>query len=1661
MALISRIQASNFLDSSERRAWTPDFIGETFDLGGYPSAIVMDNGTGKTSITDAVLWLLSRDSGLRKKTAPRIAPDSCGYYTHLRVEFVIPDRGPDLLAGMGERVRGEHFVFGVYANREAPKPDAPLDATFYWYTGRLEDVPVHVEDPAEDGDPRKGLLSDEDFLRRLPSGATVKKQVEWRARMDDFVPWQQLAQLVEYQRRGGGDKAASFYNVTPRSREPFDQAFFRQCAAPEVLKGVIREDTLDDEAARAASFEMGIVDHASEVVRAKIHTEDKRQRLDRLELAQRDLGHIADAAAGAVGARQTLEDTRIRHGHNVAIARAILQSGQFPGLPLTADHLAQFPEREQRILRSVGFRDGVGIVIEAKLVSHYGIRQESLSFDRQPATVLPAALTFDQLETSLRYCSLDSVERRAQDSVPEQGQLAALVNDVRTVVTGYSRHPVRRRLEEQRRAVGDLEAEKESLTTRHASLQGEQIRLGEAFKSFGANEAAFARMVASQCFSDAELTDPAALAPKLEAQRKWADTQLTSHYHQLTELEPQRLHYESVIGRFDAARLDEELAALQTALEDSSARHAAAKKCHRVALEGIEDLRRRHSLLSEQTDTAEKGVAQLAEQARHLEAVEHRFGSDAVPADIADRLEAELADAEAAMRRLEDEARQVRNQLAHHQRTWDDAGRRLQDTNSRRSALAALAEADHAFRSRFPEYAPDTFEATVEKAIGRMRQEAARLESDLANHRPLVAALDRFLAAQGDVDPAAWLARAADEREALTRRAIHLEAAIGDSEERLAALAEGGAAPTAVDRNAGRLLAEQGIVSRHLADMLAEMSLPAPRRRALLSQFSALLFAPVVTDVDAAERAAMIFAQADLPTPVFLAADVVTWAQDGSFPAMVDDALHHGVLAGITTRKVDIILDPSLIEREKATIEAELAGQRQEALAIAARLSDLAAEGPLVTTARSAALAVDRGSRQAVHDLDAESRCIAERIAAAQALQTPETAHLARRAAEFRRKGGGNALADLERQATVLSDEIEQCQAAVEATAARLADLETTLLPDASRRQHAAIADKHWIDTARRAAAFLAAGGRTALQAARTDLERLRAERLTLIKDQHTLAEQAETLRQRAEAVAETDRRHRSDYELWKDKLGGAIAYVTQGGLTYIQRSAEYEADLTAAKERADARAAFRNDCAGAAAYVRVRGTGMEALRAELEQIRVETGRVEARLAALREEIPLARQTQDAIDNACRAAEDHIRRILADIKQVRDLDIGQAEGVSVLPANALAIAEAIRQAVFDEIEHDTVDDAYRSLGGLVEDFHLGSIRGDLEAQSKRVKEATSHYQTTFEREIGRGSFDPALRDSLLAAHDFPERIAGIMERHAAAIARETATWEEARQREAESRAELVGILKQLAISAADNLATMQRVMRPANDGAGFEIDATIAPEDDIERLLGGIVDKVEHMRKRFHEAGASHATESEERDFRESLANSVRNEIYDKLFPGARLKVVHPQMREGRSFYFVKEGISGGQATALMLLWTIKLASYSVERAAVRHKGEARRRRRAAAHSIIIVDGLFSDLSDPPLIRESMEAMKAIRGNFQLIGMIHSPYYRNDWELFPTCLMGRKVTWTDGSGAQGRMVTIRSGHREHAGTVGIIGLRARNLLENSPVPSESGMASVP
>jgi len=93
----------------------------------------------------------------------------------------------------------------------------------------------------------------------------------------------------------------------------------------------------------------------------------------------------------------------------------------------------------------------------------------------------------------------------------------------------------------------------------------------------------------------------------------------------------------------------------------------------------------------------------------------------------------------------------------------------------------------------------------------------------------------------------------------------------------------------------------------------------------------------------------------------------------------------------------------------------------------------------------------------------------------------------------------------------------------------------------------------------------------------------------------------------------------------------------------------------------------------------------------------------------------------------------------------------------------------------------------------------------------------------------------------------------------------------------------------------------------------------------------------------------------------------------------------------------------------LMLL--IKLADFAIARDERMSLATAGRKRGGLQQNrVVMIDGLFSNLSDPKLIRESFDAIRGLRGRFQLIGWIHNLAYENDVELFPEHLGLRRLS---------------------------------------------------
>jgi hypothetical protein len=286
--------------------------------------------------------------------------------------------------------------------------------------------------------------------------------------------------------------------------------------------------------------------------------------------------------------------------------------------------------------------------------------------------------------------------------------------------------------------------------------------------------------------------------------------------------------------------------------------------------------------------------------------------------------------------------------------------------------------------------------------------------------------------------------------------------------------------------------------------------------------------------------------------------------------------------------------------------------------------------------------------------------------------------------------------------------------------------------------------------------------------------------------------------------------------------------------------------------------------------------------------------------------------------------------------------------------------------------------------------------------------------------------------------------------------------QEAHETLEERRRELATTLKNMTVRLQSNFEAMRKAMNwnaEAESGmldeAGIQIRAIIHSEAQTETLLNEIVEMIESdekHRQRDIEAGRSDIIPSQDKHD-ETLKEKIRLRFYRGMFSEPEVRIRHPELRAGEA-YRLDDEISTGQQNAVMLMLLLKLADFAIERDIRLQVKDARRRRiaRALAQKVVIIDGLFSNLSNRELIKESLRAMSKVRGNFQLIGLIHHPQYQNDPEIFPNhIVLARMKRGRNGSYvylADGRAVTANELGR-HEGEIESVSLHVDRVPDKS------------
>jgi hypothetical protein len=914
-------------------------------------------------------------------------------------------------------------------------------------------------------------------------------------------------------------------------------------------------------------------------------------------------------------------------------------------------------------------------------------------------------------------------------------------------------------------------------------------------------------------------------------------------------------------------------------------------------------------------------------------------GRDANPGSLADEIEAAKRTANEGLLQARANQKDIeRRRAAVLASVQSEKNRQQQITN----ALVSMTE-ERRLAQKFAELFPGEAVAGLLERVKRELKEGgeqkARLEEKIAAAVAPLRQLTAFRAAFPGETAVQASVRRARRRDEMVRICSEVEANLADVQRRRSELERSQVAAGSVERRILQI-SGSGAVPVHVA--ISSFDLPADRRRLALTHFSGLLFAPVLETVDEADLVAKVLFEENSPAPVLVRSELEAFCREGAIREA--DGSAYSYILGARTRPVDCILDPGLVEREKRSLEDSAAKLKTD---LAAALQE------------RAALAPGHSDTRLVED--------------------------ARKAEEDR-----------------LEEAVVQAKGDIAEINAKLPRLE-------ERASESSIA------TIRATERYAGLGGDERYDSLRNEQLEV-SDRITMLASETAEADSALERAEAAVAHAESIFFGAAERASQVTGLRDLSNFVREGGPAFMQSAPRVEADFSKDQERARDRTRFNFELAQERVQL---AEGEEAsLDAEIRKKSGEKGDLTEAIGTFKKIEREARAGLDEWRPRSSGLDEVARRLIAQHRLaqevIADLEVAADPGGSV--------SEELRRAINSSrrLDEAMVEGDPHFIVGYAEELRGDVEALDLKTRSNAIKTARLALESarkTLHEEIRKVLEDQDLRFSsnererLEQARNEP-RHADELYRHL-----EKQWLDHSRLSQAahdtleERRHELGTTLKNMTIRLQSNFDAMCKAMKwdaevetGTLDEAGIQIRAIIHSESQTEALLNEIVEMIEsdeQHREREIGAGRSDMVPSQEQHD-ETLKERIRLRFYRGMFSNPEVRIRHPELRAGEA-YRLDEKISTGQQNAVMLMLLLKLADFAIERD-IRLQvkdARARRRARALAQKVVLIDGLFSNLSNRELIKESLRAMSKVRGNFQLIGLIHHPQYQNDPEIFP------------------------------------------------------------
>jgi hypothetical protein len=1627
MAAISRIQVANFLTDgfAPGKDWAPLYRGETFRLFGQPTAMQIDNGGGKTSLTEACLYMLTRDRRLRNRVEDRVAPVDKGW-THVRMEFVEKPHTKDILqADLITRdpleMPGSLYVVGMCWSRTK-------DPYFYSYQGALDDAPCYTKAP-------KGLtLIGNDAFRksveRLPGAKWNRwsNQATWLDEIKQFTNIEVLKQNVEFQMEGAGDYSAMINKVKPEGDETYDTAFFRQFVAPELLRHTMGTEGDSDE----DRFEDTILKTLKPAADALLDINRRQRELDDTQEALRQFEPVLEKAAEVVSANADYEREMVALAQNAATVHSLVGRTPIPGIPVIPAGTQRASDKH--VMAALGHmvidKKHGAVITDDGLAALIGVPTGEINKRADAnAAVFVEANAIDLDEHLKSWAEAGSSElsgqsnsqpienkrhlkkdgrggRRYETKCYELAQALTIVSgcanlsgaktsglsDVLTRAFGIASdeidtNPYRRHL---RKLGFDLDREKkqqkEAETKRQRHQQNYEALITQS-REAEENQIAYEGFMARKSeFPKEHWESPVAAHAWAVKDAKQVEEDRTEHVQLSSERKSGYVMWQALTAKHGLTPLPDALAALNDQHDEAAQADKEARRKLDEAKKILGDKRKDLDRGRVNLNNAKNHLDKLQGLAEHMPAFRNIFG-DADPMSL---------DPQAKMR-AEQEAQ-------------SENARHLQSANAKKQTFLDLLPKTKLFVEIFGEVAPDKLDPSTD--LRNHLQAINTEEGIVTEHQPLVNALSLFQEQHPGANIDEWLWRTAERRRTLTEERANNDRSVNDLNGELDDLRAFGAADDRVYSRALKLLAEHGIAFERLHD-IAATTVRETRLEQCLTLFSAFLSAPVVDSVEMATEAAKLLEEARLTVPIFLRPALEAFLLEGDVRQVGDVA--HGLWVGRHTRQVAVLLTPSLVEEEKERIEGEIKVFTERNEEIERLLEDISEESDAVKTSLDAKEAIRRDSERIHAEATEKLDNLRAKTSTFERRASTEAQEAISAMKRFLQAGGDSGYQELTE--TV----IPSLEGIRDQIGERLEVLSPQTTEPALRALHAA-------------KDFRLAGGEEALAAAEMEFNRLDGlvETLGEIVEELQNAlngELAETSRNAAEAL----RLINEIYALEKRDLENAIGFENQGFVAFMETAGTRMEELDEALEEAQKRLQGI-DFARADRYIQFTRSDERNLSERIAEEKESRDKAnDAALTAGKEitriegEMAFMAPHMEAMHEMVAAIRVQYAKVAMFSEDIRRL----AQASSVIDPEILEDAEIIRSACTGEIPgvDPAVRNAMLNLGQSVSELEIDTAGLQrLAGDRRRLNEEFIQRRDVFCVRARKGEIkglnqleisiisEAKTIEELHRIQDTRDSIQAQIDEISANLSKLRETMEDNKEASIEN---LAGLARQADMS----LKIMERVMK-RTPNARFHVEAPVADKEEIKLIINDLLGKIEDKERAIRERGVTRLNDEiarEAADYKKLIHDTIYSQIFtgrdkDKNPVVPRVYFTHASIRGTDMVpYSDKAGLSTGQKTALAMMWLIKQAEFAIARAAALYS--SRKEQKAAlqgAQRVMFFDGLFSNLSNEDYINDAFQGLGGAGENFQLIGLIHNPYYVNNKDIFPVHLIGRKKVATGG-----------------------------------------------